>query len=277
MRTSSHPPYLDVLLTFARNNLVREMTFRMNFIAHGVAVTFWMGLQLFFYNLIYQHRDEIGPGSGWTRERYFVFLATVMMVNSLMQTFFVPNMKLFSELIRKGNLDFALLKPIDTQFLITFARMDWSALGNFFFGIGVLIYALIKMDYVPSVLQCVLYAIYILLGVAIFYSVVLAMATSSIWMGRNQSLDQFWFYITTFARYPLEIYTGSLGTPIRYVFTFIIPVLVVVNVPARIMAMGLREDHWPLACYTVCISLISLFLSRKLFNFALRQYRSASS
>ena len=37
----------------------------------------------------------------------------------------------FSELIRTGNLDFALLKPIDTQFLVSLQRIDWSSLGEF--------------------------------------------------------------------------------------------------------------------------------------------------
>ena len=34
----------------------------------------------------------------------------------------MPNAEEFSELIRTGGLDFALLKPIDTQFLISFRK-----------------------------------------------------------------------------------------------------------------------------------------------------------
>ena len=34
----------------------------------------------------------------------------------MVQAFFMPNAEEFSELIRTGDLDFALLKPIDTQF-----------------------------------------------------------------------------------------------------------------------------------------------------------------
>ncbi len=36
--------------------------------------------------------------------------------------------------IRSGRLDFALLKPIDTQFLVSLQRVEWSSLGNFVFG-----------------------------------------------------------------------------------------------------------------------------------------------
>ena len=84
-----------------------------------------------FYLLIFHHTPLIGPDSGWGKYEFFVFLATTWLINSLVQTFFMTNADEFSELIRTGKLDFALLKPIDTQFLISFQKMDWSALSTF--------------------------------------------------------------------------------------------------------------------------------------------------
>ena len=60
-----------------------------------------------------------------------------------MQAFFMPNAEEFSELIRLGKLDFALVKPIDTQFLISFHRVNWASLGNFLFGLLLLGYSLL--------------------------------------------------------------------------------------------------------------------------------------
>ena len=76
---------------------------------------------------------------------------------------------------------------------------------------------------------------------AILYSLMIALAATSVWLGRNQSLYDFWFYITNFSRYPMEIYDGPVGTPLRWSFTFVVPVLVVVNVPARLMAKPLTS------------------------------------
>jgi hypothetical protein len=59
-----------------------------------------------------------------------VFLATTLFVNSIVQTFFMSNCEEISEQIRTGRLDFALVKPIDTQFLISLHRVDWSSLVN---------------------------------------------------------------------------------------------------------------------------------------------------
>ena len=69
----------------------------------------------------------------------------------------------------------------------------------------------------------------------------IALGASTVWMGRNLTLYDFWFYIITFSRYPMEIYTGPLGRPLRSFFTFVIPVLIVVNVPARMLVWPLEE------------------------------------
>ena len=131
--------------TFARNSLVRDMTFRANFIMQCVSSIGWTAMNVGFYLIVFQYTTSIGEGTGWDRERFFLFIATTWFINSLVQAFFMPNAEEFSELIRTGGLDFALLKPIDTQFLISFRRIDWSALSNFFAGLVIAVVALYSL------------------------------------------------------------------------------------------------------------------------------------
>ncbi|MEC9095994.1 MAG: ABC-2 family transporter protein, partial [Planctomycetota bacterium] len=128
------PSYFKVFLTFARNSLVRDMSFRANFILQCISTISWTVMNIGFYLIVFQYTDSIGKETGWGRNEFFVFLATTWIINSLVQTFFMPNAQQFSELIRSGNLDFALLKPIDTQFVISFPRVDWAALSNLLMG-----------------------------------------------------------------------------------------------------------------------------------------------
>lgn len=272
------PQYVRVFLTFARNSLVRDMTFRTNFFINAIASMAWMAMNLGFYLLIFQFTDDIVPGGDWSRYPFFIFIATTYLINSLVQMFFLPNAQEFSELIRTGGLDFALLKPIDTQFLISLQRINWSSLGNMAFGLTLLVYSCAQMSFLPSPLQIVLYLLYLLMGMAILYSLVVSLAATSIWLGRNQSLYDFWFYITTFSRYPMEIYGGSFaGDALRSVFTFVIPILVVINVPARMMAWPLSQQNTYLAIYGIVAAALSLAGSRWVFQRALLSYRSASS
>lgn len=272
---TSRANYLQVLGTFARNSLIRDMTFRADFIIQLISSTTWMIMNLGFYLLIYQFTESI---AGWSKYEFFVFISTTMFVNSLVQAFFMPNVQEFSELIRTGGLDFALLKPIDTQFLISLQRVSWSSLGNFGVALLLLVYSLCQLPAgVPSISGALSYPIFVLAGVLILYSVMITLAATSIWLGRNQSLYDFWFYITNFSRYPMQIYEGTWGTPMRQLFTFVIPILIVINVPAGLMAKPLEHEYWYLAAFAVLATAGSLWASRWLFRRALGSYRSASS
>jgi ABC-2 type transport system permease protein len=277
---SDHPSYWRVFLTFARNSLVRDMTFRGNFLIESISSMSWVLMNLGFYMLIFEYTPMIGRDSGWGKYQYFLFLATTLLVNSIIEALFMTNADEFGELIRTGELDFALLKPIDTQFLVSFKRVEWSALGNVVVAVALMSYSLHRLGYLPGAAQMVLYPLFLLCGVAILYSLMFTLATSSIWLGRNQTLYDFWFYITTFSRYPMEIYRGPIGTPLRWFFTFIIPVLVVINVPARILVRPLAPQlprDWLLPIFAVLAAFVCLLASRWVFNRALVSYRSASS
>lgn len=272
---SKHPSYLAVFLTFARNSLIRNMTFRANFIIETISSLAWMLMNLGFYLVIYQWTPTIGD---WDKYQFFVFIATTMFVNSLVQALFMENAEELSELVRTGGLDFALLKPIDTQFLVSLRKVDWSSLGNFFLALVLIVYAVPRIEGLELTFwQVLLYPLYIVLGVVIMYCVMITLAATSIWLGRNQSLYDFWFYITNFSRYPMEIYTGPWGTPLRQAFTFVIPILVVINVPAHLMAQPLTREFAWLAVFSLFATCASVALSRWVFQRALLSYRSASS
>jgi ABC-2 type transport system permease protein len=280
MRSLAMINYLRVFLTFARNSLVRDMTFRTNFLIDLVSSISWVLINLGFYTLIFHYTPAIGVGTGWEKYQFFLFLATGLLINSLVQSLFMTNADELSELIRTGNLDFALLKPIDTQFVVSFTRIEWCDLGNFAVGLGLMGYSMWELHYLPGLVQIVLYPLYVACGVAIYYSLMIAMAVSSVWLGRNQTLFDFWFYITNFSRYPMEIYEGPWGTPLRHFFTFLIPVLVVVNVPAQILVRPLSPQSpsdWLLPGFAIVATLASLAASRWVFQRALGSYRSASS
>ena len=280
------PSYLKVWLQFAKNSLIRELSFRTNFILDIVSSMGWTAMNIGFYLIVFAHANSIGASTGWGRYEFFVFLGTTWIINSVVQAFFMPNAEEFSELIRTGGLDFAMLKPIDTQFLISFRKVSWSALSNLFVGIAIGTWGLSHLLYRQSPdwhlywYSIPLYLFYILCGIVILYSLMISLAATSIWLGRNQSLYDFWFYITNFSRYPMEIYARGWGLPLYYIFTFVVPVLVVVNVPARILAQPIvpaTNQDWALVAFTLFATMVSFSASRWIFRQSLLSYRSASS
>jgi ABC-2 type transport system permease protein len=279
---SSRPNYFRVFLTFVRNSLVRDMMFPANFIIETISSFGWVMMNVGFYLLIFKYTAQIGAGSSegaaWDKYQFFVFISTSMFINSVVQMFFMTNADEFSELIRTGALDFALLKPIDTQFLISLRKIEWSSLANFLVAAVLMIYALPRVEgFQLTIWQVLLYPIYVAAGIGILYSLTIVLAAASVWLGRNTSIYDFWFYITTFSRYPMEIYSGPIGGWIRWGFTFLLPVLIVVNVPARMLAKPLRAEYSHLAIFAIAATAASFLVSRWVFQRALLSYRSASS
>ena len=133
---------------------------------------------------------------------------------------------------------------------------------------------------IPSIVSILLYIVFCACGVAIMYSLMICLSATSIWLGRNQTLYNFWFYITNFSRYPMEMYNRGWGRPLFGFFTFVVPVLLVVNVPARLLAKPISprtREEWLLVGWAVFATVLSVLASRWVFKRALSSYRSASS
>jgi ABC-2 type transport system permease protein len=254
--------------------MVREMAYRGNFVIEVVTNAFWFAAQLVFFTLIFGNVNEM---NGWSRDQFFAFMATGMIINTLIEAFFMPNCANFSELIRTGNLDFALLKPIDTQFLISFEKLDMGAFCHLLFPLALLGYALRNLGWPVGWTEAAMYVGLVGLGVAFFYSLMIMLAASSVWLGRNQGLYEFWFYITIFARYPRDIYAGSAaGHILRMVFSYVLPILLVITVPAEVVVGKVLHPSW-ITAVSVAAAVAGLLVSRRIFYLALRSYRSASS
>ncbi len=269
--------YLAIFLTFARACLVRDMTFRANFILECVTSLGWMSMNLAFYLLVFTYTPEIGKGTGWSKEPFFAFVATGLIINSVVQAFFMPSAEELTEMVRTGGLDAVLVQPLDAQFLLSLHRVDFSSLANGCVGLGLLAWAVARMDHTPPPVAWLVYPLVVLCGIAILYGMVIMLAAATIHMGRNQSLYDFWFYLTNFSRYPAEIYAGPWGGPLRMLCTFVIPILLVVNVPARVIAQPFTGAAWGGVVAAVIAAIASLVVSRFVFLRALARYRSASS
>lgn len=266
--------YSRVLAAFIRNAWTRESSFHGNFLTMLVTRVFWFGMQVLLFDVIYRQVTVIND---WSREEYFAFIATGMLINAIVEAFFMPNLAQFSELIRTGNLDFALLKPIDTQFLVSIEKMDLGMLTQILLAGGLLAYALVERGTMPTAMSAALYLVLIAAAVCFFYSLMLSLAAVSVFFGRNQGLLDFWFYVTIFARQPSSIYSGSpTGEVIRFTFSYVLPILLVVTVPARVLLEKLLEPSW-LSGLTIGSGILSLIVSRAVFQWSLGYYRSASS
>ena len=78
------PAYFRVLLTFARNSLVGDMTFRGNFLIETISSLAWVVINLAFYVLIFRFTlDDRSRTAAGASIKFFMFFATGLLINSL--------------------------------------------------------------------------------------------------------------------------------------------------------------------------------------------------
>jgi ABC-2 type transport system permease protein len=258
-------------LALARYSLAREMAFRANFLARVAVEILWLGAMLIFYGTVFAKTSAI---ANWSALQYVFFVGCFFALGGVLETFFLGNCNEFAELVRSGDLDFYLLKPIDEQFLITCRDIDWATAPNMLLGTGVMVFALVGMGWEVDWVRVLLFLVMFGCGTAIAYSFLLILTSTSVYLVRNQSLYEMWWLVSTLMRYPRDIFAGTWAAALGWVFSFVIPVMVVIHVPASTMVKVL--DPVVLA-YTAGAAVVLLVVSRKFFRYSLKRYRSASS
>jgi ABC-2 type transport system permease protein len=263
--------YLRLLGHLARYTLNRELAFRGNFLVKVSVEVLWLGILIAFYRTVFARTSHV---ANWTEPEYFFFVGCFFTLNGLIETLFLENCNEFAELVRTGDLDFLLLKPIDEQFLITLRRVDWGTAPNVLMGAVLMVIALVQKSWQFDPVRVAVFFVTLVCGAAIAYSFMLLLTSVSVWMVRNQSLMEMWWLFSSLARYPKEIFSGRWAEPLGNFFTYVVPILVVSNVPANVMVRILDPS---LVVLTIVAAAILLWLSRRFFQHALRSYRSASS
>ncbi len=269
------PRYWRVWLMFLKVSLAREMIFRWNFLIEVVTTCFWIAAQLLLFQIIFGHVKHIRD---WSQPEYYGFMATGMLINAFVEMLFMPNCANLSEQIRTGNLDFALVKPIDTQFFVSFQTVDMSLLAQVAVSLGLLAYSVTASHVTVTLVSAVMYLFLVAVAVGFFYGMMIALASAAVFMGRNQGLYDFWFYVTSFARYPGDMYRqGAVGEIFWFGFSFIIPILLVVTVPSRVFLQKSLSPNWGVLVIAPVLTALTLWGSRRVFLWSLSHYRSASS
>ena len=224
--------YLRLLGSLALYTLNRELAFRGNFLVKVSVEVLWLAILLAFYRVIFARTSLV---AGWNEPQYLFFVGCFFALNGLIEMFFLENCNDFAELVRTGDLDFLLLRPIDEQFLITCRRIDWGTGPNVVMGAFVMGAALWNMGWHFDPVRVAAFLVAFACGVVIAYSFMLLLTSLSVWMVRNQSLMEMWWLFTSLARYPKEIFNGTWAEPLGRFFTFVLPILLVGNVPANAM------------------------------------------
>jgi len=261
--------YGEIYGLMLRNSVIREMNFKANFLLWLVVELLWCAVQLAAIEVLYGYVDEIG---GWSKWQVVLLVGTHQLTSQFFQAFCFNNLSNVSELVRTGRLDFMLLLPVDSQFMVSLRQFSLDSMVNALVSVGIIGFALHKLGHQPGLAQIGLFTCGVLAATLVHYAIMCGLATASFWIVKAQGLIYGYYNIFNIARYPSRIFKGVFG----FVFRWVFPVLVVANVPAGILAGLFKQPLWPMA-HLLAVSTLSFLAARIFWKLAVRRYASASS
>jgi ABC-2 type transport system permease protein len=260
--------YLHLYAALWKNSVAREMSFKGNFILWILVEILWFGLQLSFVSVVFSQTESVGT---WTKWEMVLLVGASNFIQQLYQAFFLTNCTNLSELVRTGKMDFLLLLPVNTRFLVSLRVVDLGAFINALFGLSVMIFAAAKLNLHPTAAQIAGFSALCVVGILIHYSLMFILATICFWTVRAQGIVWGYYNLFNIARMPDEAFRGAF----KAVFTFALPVLLVSNVPARVLADKISSPFsWLLL---IGVGLVWAAVSELFWRVSVRRYTSASS
>jgi len=259
--------YLRLLGTQLRLSLTLAAQYRTDFFLDGLMSWFWLGFNLVPLLAVFAHNERI---AGWSFAEALIVMGFFAVLEGLLESAINPSLRSVVEQIRNGTLDFVLLRPADSQFLIATVRFDFWRMLEVPGGLLVIAYALHRLGHLPSIAQ-VLISLGLLLSAIVFlYSLWFMVVSAAFWVIRVDNLTSLFTSVFDAARWPVHIFRGAF----RVLFTFVIPLGLMTTAPSEALLGRLAPS-------TVWISLggslLFALFSRLVWNRALAQYTSASS
>ena len=260
--------YASVYAALWKTSVTREMSFKGNFILWIVVELAWFGLQLAFVGVLFSQTSNIGT---WTVWQVVLLTGASNFIQEIYQAFFLVNCTNLSELVRTGKMDFLLLLPVNTRFLVSTRQVDIPSFANAAFAVCVMIFAAGKLHLHPAAAQLLAFAALCVVGLVVHYSLMFMLASVSFWTVRAQGIVWGYYNLFNIARLPDEAFHGVF----KAVFTFALPVLLVSNVPVRELTDRLES---PVGLLTLLgLGIVWALISEWFWRFSIRRYTSAST
>lgn len=258
---------IRVWLATSRASLIREMEFRGSFILGIIRQCLWLGVFILWIEIAFQNTSDI---AGWNRGEILTILALSRLIEGIMNVTFINNVMRTTELVQQGTFDFRLTKPLPTQFSTFFQRISWQSLGQLFSGLILFIYVWWRDPAIFTLSHTFLAIPLAGLGIVIYYSLLVIIASLAFFVERLNSL---WAFQNMFSE-PLTVPFDIFPKGPRIALTYLLPIAFVVFVPAQALTGRLQWWQIPVA---ILIAAIFLTLANIVWRAGLRRYSSASS
>jgi ABC-2 type transport system permease protein len=259
--------YFKLLGVQLRASLQISLQYRVDFLIGAFMALFWMAWNLGPMLVIWTRRPSV---AGWTLPEALLVTAWFMLLKAVLEGAVQPSLLAVVEHIRKGTLDFVLLKPADAQFLVSTQKFEMNQIVDALGAVGLAVYAFLAMGKTPHLADVAVALLLTLASAGLLYALSIFVVSAAFWVVRLDNLIYLFNSIFDAARWPVQVFRGLM----RWVFTFIVPLALMTTFPAEAM---LGRLPLPVLAWSVVGAGAFGWLSRRVWLSSIARYTSASS
>jgi len=262
--------YLRIYLTFLRFDFIYSMTYRTSFLIELGVEMFYTVTSIVFFNVLYGNIKSIG---GWTYEGMILLVGIeTVYVEFLVGAVFAYNTNMLPERIRMGEVDYALLRPLNAMFMLTFAQPYVPSFISMLPGFYLIHVALTKMHLTVAPIALVSGSFVFLCGCIIGYSIMVMVSSLAFRFVGMDTLPRIGMNTTvSFSSRPHQMYKGLV---MKGIFFILVPVVFTASIPATIFMKGFDAGYVVLAA---SLAAVFFFLAHTVWHKMIGEYSSASS
>ena len=221
--------YLRLLVLFAATELQFAVEYRANLLLDLFEEVVIVVTSLLAVLVLFRHTGVI---NGWTLGQMIVLLGVYYVIQGAQSVVFEVSFERFMEHVRLGTLDFILIKPANSQFMISARHVQIAQLGQVALGLALLVVGVVQVGSGVRAVDIAAFVITLACGLALVYCLLLVLSTLAFWFVRIENLLAiFWSFLDA-GRFPVDVYPGWL----RVTLSTVVPIGIAVTLPAQAVA-----------------------------------------
>lgn len=258
--------YWRLLLSFIRASLISELAYRVNLASRFFSDILWYAAQLSIFEVLYRYTVTV---NGWNHEETRAFMGILFLSDAIYMFLFAENLDRLGQKIRRGDLDLLLVKPVNSQFMLSLQKISVAYLGNIIFSTLWLIWAARQTSHF-ALANSFWLLLTIPMGVIISYSIRFITAATALYFTRSDAINYIWYQLYRLGTRPDSFYPTAL----RFFVLFVLPIGFLASVPASVI---LNKTTPLMLIPGGFLAATCLYLSSVFWKRGLRAYSSASS
>jgi viologen exporter family transport system permease protein len=258
---------LKLIGVFLKVNLQIALAYRADTVVNILLNIMWLGWELLGLSIIFSNTTTL---AGWGPGELIALLGVFRLVNMLMAAIIWPATEKFNTSVRDGSLDYTLLQPANSLFLVSISRIVVWRIWDLILAVALMTIGIHMSGGAPSLLSLFYFLLLVASGALVIYSLWIVLVALTFWFVKFDNNVTILQALMDSGRYPVSIYPPWL----RMIVTFLVPIAVATTVPLQ----GLRgELNFQQVMLFIGVGLGAFVIAIRIWRAGVRQYSGASS